>query len=126
MGTRSNVGTIGWHDIAVPDAPGLRDFYASVVGWKPEGVDMGDRTDFTMTQPESGDPVAGICHALGDNADLPPQWLIYIIVDDLDASIENCSRLGGKILRDPRPLSGGRFALIEDPVGAVTALYQEG
>jgi uncharacterized protein len=34
-------GTVAWHDITVPDAERLRDFYAAVVGWRPEPVDMG-------------------------------------------------------------------------------------
>ena len=125
MADKSNIGKIGWHDITVPGAPALRDFYGAVVGWRPEDVDMGDHSDFNMTLPATGEPVAGVCHALGSNADLPPQWLMYIIVEDLDASIDACRANGGKVVRDPQGLAGGRFALIEDPVGAVTALYQE-
>ena len=125
MADRGNIGKIGWHDITVSDAPALRDFYAAVVGWKPEDVDMGGHSDFNMTLPETGEPAAGVCHALGSNADLPPQWLMYIIVEDLDASIAACEANGGRTIRDPQGLAGGRFALIEDPVGAVTALYQE-
>ena len=30
---RPPVGTIGWTDLTVPDADGLRDFYSAVVGW---------------------------------------------------------------------------------------------
>ena len=37
----TDTGTIGWMDITVADAVGLRDLYASVVGWEPQGVDMG-------------------------------------------------------------------------------------
>ena len=125
MAQGSKIGSIGWHDITVPNAPELRDFYSAVVGWKPEDVDMGEYADFNMTQPDTGEPVAGVCHARGSNSGLPPQWLIYIIVADLDASVEACTAKGGTVIRDPQPLAGGRFAVIADPVGAVTALYQE-
>ena len=125
MADQGNVGKIGWHDITVEDAPGLRDFYTAVVGWKPDEVSMGDYSDYTMLTPHSGEAAGGVCHARGSNADLPPQWLMYIIVEDLDASVEACLDNGGTLVREPAGLAGGRFALIADPVGAVTALYQE-
>jgi predicted enzyme related to lactoylglutathione lyase len=121
----NNVGKVGWLDITVKDAPALRDFYSAVVGWIPTDVSMGDYSDYGMTMPGNGEAVSGVCHARGSNADLPPQWLIYIVVADLDASLTACRDNGGNVLREPKDLAGGRFAIITDPVGAVTALYQE-
>jgi hypothetical protein len=40
---------------------------------------MGEYSDFNMTMPDGGELAAGICHARGGNADLPSQWLIYIV-----------------------------------------------
>lgn len=124
MADENEWGKIGWIDITVDDAEGLRDFYAKVVGWKPENVAMDGYADFNMTMPASGIPAAGICHARGGNAQLPRQWLIYIVVADADKSAELCSASGGKVLVGPKPMGGGRFAVIEDPGGAVAALYQ--
>ena len=124
MAEKPETGNIGWIDITVEDAAGLRDFYVAVAGWRPEPVSMGDYDDFNMTTPGGGAPAAGICHARGVNAELPRQWLIYITVADLDASAEACVEHGGKLLVGPRGLGGGRFAVIEDPGGAVAALYQ--
>jgi predicted enzyme related to lactoylglutathione lyase len=42
MGDMADVGKIGWIDITVDDAEGLKDFYATVTGWKPERVEMGE------------------------------------------------------------------------------------
>ena len=124
MAVEDETGRIGWIDITVEDAEGLRDFYAAVAGWKPENVDMGDYADFNMTMPGSGTPAAGICHARGGNAELPPQWLIYIFVVDAEASAETCVELGGRVLVGPKSMAGGKFAVIEDPGGAVAALYE--
>ena len=93
------------------------------VGWKSEPVDMGGYSDFTMIAPGSGDGVAGICHARGSNADVPPQWLLYFVVEDVERSARTCTERGGELLVGPRPLSGGRFCVIKDPAGAVCALY---
>jgi predicted enzyme related to lactoylglutathione lyase len=119
------VGSIAWHDLTVPDADSVRVFYEQVVGWKSSPVDLGGYSDFEMLQPSSGESVAGICHARGSNADIPPQWLIYIIVADVAASAARCAELGGQLIIVPRPLSGGTFCVIRDPAGAVCALFQQ-
>lgn len=124
MAGNAEAGKIGWIDITVEDASGLRDFYAKVVGWIPGEVSMGDYSDFTMSMPANGEAVTGICHARGSNANLPSQWLIYIVVDDVAESARICAGNGGNVLVEPRPLAGGSFCVIEDPSGAVAALYQ--
>lgn len=118
-------GAIAWIDLTVPDASALRDFYAAVTGWKPADVAMCDYSDYTMSQPETGKPVAGICHARGENAGLPPQWLIYITVTDLDESLRQCRGRGGSVVAGPKDMgSYGRLAVIQDPAGAVAALVE--
>jgi len=126
MSNNENVGEIGWIDISVEDASGLQDFYAQVTGWQAEASSMGDYDDFTMKTPNGGAAVAGVCHARGSNADLPPQWLIYITVADVDASAATCTDQGGKLIVPPRSMGSARFCVIEDPAGAVAALYQPG
>jgi predicted enzyme related to lactoylglutathione lyase len=117
------IGAVCWTDLTVPDAERVADFYRQVVGWTSTPCDMGRYRDFCMNTPTSGQTVAGVCHARGVNADLPPQWLIYIVVADVDASAAACQRLGGEVLAGPRELEGqGRFCVIRDPAGAVAAL----
>ena len=123
--TPQPVGTVGWMDLTVAEAEELKSFYAEVVGWLPDGVDMGGYADYTMNAPDSGEPVAGICHARGDNAGLPAQWLMYIVVADLERSLKSCEKLGGAVIASPRSLGEqGRYAVIRDPAGAVAALCQ--
>jgi len=124
MSEQMAAGTIGWIDMTTGDATALRDFYAAVVGWGFEPVSMGTYDDYAMTPAGADAAVAGICHALGSNADLPPGWLIYIVVDDVEASATRCRAQGGTIVVAPRALAGGRFCVIRDPAGACAALYQ--
>ena len=127
MAEMSEAGKIGWIDITVDDAEGLRDFYSAVVGWKPQGVDMGEYSDFNMIVPGTQEAAAGICHARGVNADLPPAWMIYLVVDDLNASLTAVEEKGGEILLGPKQMGpGSAYAIIQDPAGAVAALYQTG
>ena len=122
--TKPEVGEVAWSDLTVANAEGVRDFYAAVVGWKPEVVGMGDYSDYTMCAPGSGAAVAGVCHARGVNAGLPAQWLVYIVVADVGAAAARCEAMGGRVLVRPKPTGGGRFCVIQDPAGAVCALSQ--
>jgi hypothetical protein len=85
---------------------------------------MGGCSDFSMVAPGSGEVVAGICNARGPNVGLPAQWLIYIGVEDVDASAARCVALGGEVIHGPRAVGGGRFCVVRDPAGAVAGLYQ--
>ena len=124
-GGRFAPGTIGWLDLTVPDASAVRDFYAAVVGWQTGTVDMDGYHDFTMMTVAGAAPVAGICHARGGNADLPAQWLAYVMVEDLDASLDRCRERGGNVVAGPKgDLSQGRYCVIRDPAGAVIALME--
>lgn len=122
---KPEIGSVVWTDLTVPDAESVRDFYQKVVGWVSGPVDMGDYVDFNMNAPGSGEAKTGICHARGVNADLPPQWLIYIVVEDIERSVERAVELGGALVSSPREMGGhGRYCVIRDPAGAVAALFQ--
>ncbi|MBN2433595.1 MAG: VOC family protein [Acidobacteria bacterium] len=122
---KPQVGTISWCDLSIADAPGIRDFYQAVAGWTFSPVSMGEYDDYVMLSPEDRG-VAGMCHARGTNADLPPQWLIYITVDDLDESMARCRENGGRIIAGPKSMGQDRYCIIRDPAGAVAALYEKG
>ena len=117
-------GTIGWHDLTVEDAEAAREFYEAVVGWRSEPVELDGYQDFNMRLPRRQHAVAGVCHARGSNADLPAQWLMYVVVESLDESLEACREQGGEVVAGPRGLGGSRYAVIRDPAGAVCALYE--
>lgn len=123
---RASVGHIAWLDLTVRDASATRDFYAQVVGWTVEDLEMHDDegryADFVMLGGD-GAPVAGVCHARGVNADLPPVWLIYLPVDDPAESLRRVEAEGGRVVKQMRGKSGElSYAVIQDPVGAYFAL----
>jgi predicted enzyme related to lactoylglutathione lyase len=125
MNLKPEIGSITWCDLTVPNAVELKQFYEKVVGWKADPVSMGDYDDYSMITPESKKIAAGICNAKGINAKLPPQWLIYITVEDVDKSVETCKTLGGIIIVEPKTIPNyGRYSVIQDPAGAVCALFK--
>jgi predicted enzyme related to lactoylglutathione lyase len=124
---KSPVGSFSWADLTVDNAEEIKDFYASVVGYSFTEVDMGGYSDYCMNSPEDGHTKSGICHAKGGNKDLPPMWLIYFYVANLDESLEKLISLGGQIITGPKSYGeDARYAVIKDPAGACCALFQEG
>jgi predicted enzyme related to lactoylglutathione lyase len=121
----AHVGKIGWLDITVPDGQKLRDFYKRVVGWNAQGIEMGGYEDFLMSPPAGGDAVAGICNSRGVNVGLPNVWLPYFTVADVEASARTVEVLGGRLRTPIRSMGDqGRYVVIEDSGGALSALFQ--
>jgi uncharacterized protein len=116
------LGTIIWRDLTVGNAQAVCSFYQQVVGWNPTPHSMGDYEDYVMHPPGSQESVAGVCHARGVNANIPPQWLMYVRVADVDSSARRCAELGGRVLDGPRNMGKLRFCVIQDPAGAVMAI----
>lgn len=121
----NNVGTLAWFDLTVPGAENVRDFYSQVIGWQSKPVSMGDYDDYSMQTPHDGADVAGVCHNKGPNADMPPYWMLYFLVEDLDASLQKVVQSGGEQVTEVKSFGKSRYAVIKDPAGAVCALYQE-
>lgn len=119
------LGSIAWADLTVPDADGLRSFYEAVAGWRSERVPMTGYSDFMMYPADGGTAAAGICHARGTNADLPAQWLMYVVVESLERSMERCRTMGGTVIAGPKGSAAqGTYCVIRDPAGAVVALFE--
>jgi predicted enzyme related to lactoylglutathione lyase len=114
-------GRFVWHQLLTRDIPGAKKFYSKLVGWK--------------TQPWPLDPGYTVCHA-GEAptagmmemtpdvpAEAPPHWLQYIGTRDVDGTAEAAVRGGGSIIKPPSDMKGaGRYAILQDPQGAVFAI----
>lgn len=125
--SNKKIGTVGWMDLTIDDADTVSKFYNEVVGWDIQSFDMGGYNDYCMNDPETGETLAGVCHARGANANLPPQWLVYVGVEDLDKSLEAVTANGSKVLGDRRSDGkGGHYCLIQDPAGAHMMLWEQG
>ncbi|MGD8306432.1 MAG: VOC family protein [Ignavibacteria bacterium] len=124
---KPEIGLLSWFDLTVPDAENIRDFYSKVIGWQWEPVKMekGAYNDYNMKTPEDGLTVTGVCHSRGVNSDLPPSWLLYFTVESVKKSSEECKANGGKVIAGPKDMGKfGKYCVIEDPAGAVCALFE--
>lgn len=121
----NKIGTMAWLDLSVANAENVKSFYEDVIGWKSESISMGDYDDYAMLEPINSEAVSGICHAQGVNKDLPPAWLPYFLVSDIEASIAAVQAKGGALVTEVKSMGSDKYAVIKDPAGAACAIYQK-
>ena len=118
--TKHAPGTFCWIDLATSDAAGATRFYTKLLGWTAEEMPVDDGMAYTLLALR-GKPVA----ALYPRHDVAPHWLAYVSVEDVDASTARAKALGGRVVTEPMDvLDVGRQALLQDPTGALFALWQ--
>src|SRR5262249_44360530 len=54
----------------------------------------------------------------------PPHWMSYVAVENTEAMTKKATSLGGKVLVGPMTMGPGTMSVIQDPTGAVFALWQ--
>ena len=118
-------GALTWNELATRDAEGARAFYGNVFGWGSDETQMGPLTYVTWQL--DGRPIGGLMPMVGEEwpTDMPPHWMVYFAVDDADAAATKAQQLGGKVAVPPADIPGvGRFAVLNDPHGAVFSILQ--
>ena len=117
-------GTFCWNELMTRDTKAAGEFYSELLGWK--AVDSGmPGMDYQMFK--VGETSAGGLMAMPPDMprEVPPHWMAYITVDDIDAAVAKVGRLGGQVLFGPQAVPTlGRFATIQDPTGGVVSLIQ--
>lgn len=117
-------GDIVWNELGTPNTQKAKDFYGKVFGWEFSDTPVGDMTYTLITT--NGKQCGGMWAIPKDQqSDIPPHWMSYILVENVDKSLEEIVNHGGSILK-PADNAGdmGRFAIIKDPTGAYIALWE--
>jgi predicted enzyme related to lactoylglutathione lyase len=117
-------GTFCWADLGTPDAAAAKRFYTGLFGWTFEDRPMGADAVYTMFS-VGAHPVAALYQQEPQSPGAPPHWLSYICVESTTDTARRTRELGGTVLMDAFDvLDVGRMALIQDPSGAVVALWE--
>jgi predicted enzyme related to lactoylglutathione lyase len=56
--------------------------------------------------------------------DLPPHWMVYFSVKDIDEAAARVRALGGIVHVEKSDVGTGSFLVMSDPAGAVCSLIQ--
>src|SRR5215211_3253964 len=124
MGERTShaPGTFSWVDLATSDADGAKVFYGGLLGWVFEDMPVPDSPPYSMAR-LGGRAVAALYPKRDEQA--PSAWLSYVTVEDADATAEHAGELGATVISEPfEVLEAGRMAVLQDPTGAVFAIWQ--
>ena len=109
-----------WYELMTPDPEGSKAFYDAVVGWT-IGAATPEFNGYRMIGRSDGKFAGGVMPLTEEMQQhgARPTWLGYIHVTDVDASVGEIERAGGKALMQPFDIPNvGRIALVADPQGA--------
>jgi uncharacterized protein len=115
-------GQFVWYELSTPDVDAATRFYPRFTNWGTQKFDE-NYTMFTT----GGAPIAGIFRLTEEMRakGIPPNWMPYVEVNDVDASAAKAKSLGATITAGPDDIPGtGRFAVVQDPQGAVFGIYK--
>ena len=108
-----------WYELMTPDPDGATAFYGAVVpGWS-IGDPIGGDQDYRMINRSDGGFAGGVLGLTDEmrSHGAKPIWLGYVGVDDVDATVAEIEKRGGKALMPAFDIPQGRIAMVADPQG---------
>lgn len=124
MGVTGEPGAFCWADLNTPDQAHAKIFYEGLFGWK---LKAGQGEESGYLHIVNGENyIGGVPPSHQHGANVPPHWLIYFAVADVDATFQKAKEMNASTLLSPTDFEGvGRVAMLADPQGAVFALFHE-
>ena len=112
-------GEFIWYELITTDPNGAEAFYTKILNWQVR--DSGHpEMDYRLISAQKD--VAGLMQMPDEacSAGMQSAWLGYILVEDVDASIDSILASGGQIQMPATDIPNvGRIAMLSDPQGAV-------
>ncbi len=106
-------------ELHTQDTEKAKKFYGELFDWTLE-----EYPDMNYTIINVGEGTGGGMMK-SPTPDAPPQWVPYILVEDIRVSTEKAKSLGAKLLEDVTEIPEmGWFSMLKDPTGAAFALWK--
>ncbi len=116
-------GRFVWYDLMTTDQEKAIDFYSEVVGWTTEDWPNAPQR-YAMWKPAAGGMIGGSVQFPPDQASLHPHWLGYIATPNVDDTVAQTTKLGGKVVKPADDIpTVGRSAVLADPQGAIFGVF---
>jgi uncharacterized protein len=119
-------GSFCWIELATSDQNSAKSFYGKLFGWEASDTPMGPNEFYTTFKLGSRDVGAAYTIRPGQQeAGMPPNWMLYVAVENADDTARRAKELNGMVALDPFDVFDlGRMAVIQDPTGAMISLWQ--
>lgn len=116
---RPKPGEFCWESLSTTDLEAAKRFYTEVYGWKASS--FAGMTTFGVADGMEGQ----IADAQSPPPGAPSFWNTHVVVENLASSVARVDKLGGKVLMADIDVPGiGHIGMVQDPQGAVIALFQ--
>jgi predicted enzyme related to lactoylglutathione lyase len=113
-----------WIDLGSADPEASRRHYTKLFGWTVDSIAAPVAGGYGIFKLD-GKEVAGVGPPQDPNQ--PTSWTMYVVVADADATAQKVKAAGGTVLAEPFDVpDAGRMAIVADPAGAVTGIWQSG
>ncbi|GAB4311182.1 MAG: VOC family protein [Phototrophicales bacterium] len=113
-------GALVWNELLTTDPEVAMTFFGKLLGWTFSKIEEIDYWIIHNNERMNG----GIMQLAADWGDLPPHWMNYIHVDELDSVLKKVDANGGHLVHGPVDTSAGTFAIIASPSGAAFSVIQ--
>ena len=112
--------TLTWNEMQTHDLDKAMEFYTTVFGWGSQ-VDENGYVTFQV----EGRTQAGMMKIQEEWGEVPPNWTIYFMVEDIRAAVEKVKELGGNISVQPMKIGEmGEMVVVQDPQGGYFTIMQ--
>jgi uncharacterized protein len=118
-------GKFVWYELMTTDPEGAQEFYRGVIGWSAQDAGT-PGIDYTILS-AGNVPVGGLMEipAKARENGMPPRWIGYIAVDNVDDYSARVKKAGGLVHAGPENIPEvGRFCVVSDPQGAPFVLFK--
>lgn len=117
VGVKGVTNSLCWNELWTNDPERAKDFYTKLFGWNTKS----DSGETPYTEWINGEEhIGGMMQIQPQMGPMPPNWGIYIAVDDCDVTVAQATSLGGRTYVPPTDIPNvGRFAVLADPQGAM-------
>lgn len=126
-------GTFCWPELGTTDTKAAFRFYKELFDWGIQETPLPDGSTYAMLK-KGGDDAAAMYTLMQEmvKQGIPPHWMSYVAVDDVDATAKKIEANGGKVVMGPMDVKPdgklfiGRMAVAQDPEGATFSIWQAG
>jgi len=118
-------GALCWTELTTSDPKAAEAFYTALFGWVPKHGGVGTPMEYTEFSVDGTPSIGMMKKPEHMPAHIPSYWMPYFQVAGCDASTEKAKGLGGKVMVGPQDIPNtGRFSIVNDPQGAMFALFE--
>lgn len=75
-------------------------------------------------EPAGGRDGGGVMPKNEQMKSLPSHWSVYFMVDDCDGTVDKAKSMNAQVIVPPTDMGPGRFAVMQDPQGAVFSVIK--